>query len=175
LAKGVLNKITQTSKDLADDKDKLAKGGRSDTQKSKLEKEINNLTENLDNLTQSMQDIVDLGKDPSHVYALASQTQSGTNMVTRNKDGTIEIRGSNDAEHIHEITHANVARKFGDLDDQKHWDENGILLHHWPLGIRDEVLAYRRQYAFDNNSFGQKGIPSVQSIFANRRRLYSKT
>ncbi|MEW7278828.1 DUF6443 domain-containing protein [Aquimarina sp. 2201CG1-2-11] len=83
--------------------------------------EINNGIKDIDRaiskLEQSAQDIIDLGADTKNMYDLTEGDASdGQHSVSLGSNGIINIEGSNNAEHIHELTHAALSLRLNNGD-----------------------------------------------------------
>ena len=76
--------------------------------------------------------------------------------------GTINIDGSNDAFHIHEIDH--TAKSLASADGLR-FNNDGYLTPalNPATGTLDEISAYQAQYAFDPNSL-MKHAKNISSV-----------
>ena len=98
-------------------------------------------------LKQSLADIETIGK-ASDTYRLTGPSKNdGTHGVIRGKDGVINIEGSNQGLHIHEIRHIGQSIAAGGL----RFKEGQLLNSASTLEGRrnNEINAYQTQYSFD--------------------------
>lgn len=113
---------------------------------------IDSRTEQLD---QTMGDIDALGADQDHVYDLVSGDNQGGGKhgVTQGGNGVINIYGSNDGLHIHEIRHVSLSLSSeGGLEFR-----NGGLAPTTPTGSLDEIQGYKAQFGYTGSGPGSAG------------------
>ncbi|MCV9387475.1 RHS repeat-associated core domain-containing protein [Reichenbachiella ulvae] len=129
--------------------------GLSDKQKSKLQKKIDKLDGRVESLQGTISDVVALGADQDHVYDLVSGDNqgSGKHGVTQGEDGVINIYGSNDGLHVHEIKHVSLSLVSA---EGLSFDKNNNLLGTSPetYGADDEVAGYKAQYGYTGSGPG---------------------
>ncbi len=136
----------------------IKNGELSDKQIKKLQKEVNSNNSLIGELQSSLCDIQNLGADQNHIYDLVNNT-GVENHVYLGDDGVINIQGTNDALHIHEIKHValslNSAQGF-------QWNSDNLLMPTMGHGKDDEITAYKAQYAFSPTSLVNS--PSYEGI-----------
>ncbi|WP_407268284.1 RHS repeat domain-containing protein [Tenacibaculum maritimum] len=128
---------------------KLGKEGISDKKKARLEKRIAGIDSRTESLDGSIADIDALGADQENTFDLVS-SNSDTNHVKKGSDGVINIQGSTDALHIHEIKHTALS-----LSSEKGLDFNSNNYLKPALssnGLKDEIAAYKAQHAYSPSS-----------------------
>lgn len=106
-------------------------------------------------MDKSIKDIDFLGES-EHTFRLADG--GALNHITQGEDGVINIQGSNDAIHIHEIRHVSMA--LNSEEGMQFSDESGYLKATQGIGLLDEMEGYKAQYAFRPSSlpFSVKNI-----------------
>jgi hypothetical protein len=118
-------------------------------QRSDIQGRINEVDAMSERVQGSIRDIITLGADTEHTYSLAAGSGSSHNVVKDQQTGIIRIEGSTDALHIHEIKHVAMALA---TPDGLRFNNDGKLRATTPSGERDEIEAYRTQFAFAPNS-----------------------
>jgi len=146
LKKKVIKKTLSLEGKKSDLQAKANEKGISDKKKARLEKRIANIDSRIESLDESFDNINAIGAD-ERTFDLVSNSNE-TNHVKKGNDGVINIQGSSDAIHIHEISH--VAQSLKSSEGLKF--KNNFLLPTSSNGLRDEIKGYRAQYGFDPSS-----------------------
>ena len=128
---------------------KLNKEGISDKQKARLENRIADIDSRTESLDGSIADIDALGADQEHTFDLVSNSNE-TNHVKKGSDGVINIQGSSDALHIHEIKHTALSLSS---EEGLQFNANNFLKPALSSnGLLDEIAGYKAQYGFQPSS-----------------------
>ena len=145
--------------DVATKQDALS--SKSDLTKNE-KKELRNLERRSDQLTKSMGDIITLGADKNNAFDLKNGENQGAGKqgVEKGSDGTINIYGSSDEFHIHEIRHV-----ANNLTGGLRFDKNNNLVTNNPLsgGLYEEMSGYHAQFGYSNSGVGKE--ESVDKLF----------
>ncbi len=123
---------------------------------------LNEVTARIGSLEESKLAIDALGADKENTYDLVGGDESndGRHFVQKGNDGTINIQGSNDALHVHEIKHVSLSlASTGGLQ----FNSSGYLRPVDPTGERDEIAGYQAQYSFSPNTL-PSGASSLNAI-----------
>lgn len=141
---GEVNKQRDKISAKLDGKKELSEGKR-DRLSNRLEK----LDSRLSGLEVAKSDIGILGDDPDHTYDLVN-TSGETHGVQKGEDGVINIEGSNDALHIHEVHHTALSVNS---ESGLQFSSGGRLRPALSAsGLADEIDAYKVQYSFSPTS-----------------------
>jgi RHS repeat-associated protein len=149
LKNNIQKKMDGLSKDKAglqaklNDKDKPV----SDKERAKIESKISDIDARSGRLESSKGDIDKLGADQDHTYDLVSGS-GNEHHVTQGDDGVINIEGSSDALHVHEIKHVSQSLDKGKLE----FSAEKLLKPSTLTGEVDEIKAYQAQYSFSPSS-----------------------
>lgn len=138
--------------ELAAKRDELS--AKSDLSKDE-KKELNQLTRRTDELTRTIGDILTLGTDENHGFDLVSGDNQGAGKhgVSKDSDGAINIFGSSDELHIHEIRH--VANNLpGGLRFNK--QNYMIANHNREGGLYEEMSGYDAQFGYSGGGVGRE-------------------
>ncbi len=140
-----------------------------------IKKQIRKLDRSNNSLLGTTNDIIDLGNDQQNTYDLTSGDASdGEHSVSLDDDGVINIEGgNNNAEHIHELTHAALPLRANDGNHV--FNERGNLTTTGSNQIVHERKAYTAQFFYDSRSlprtsqltisdYRQIGLPYIASI-----------
>ena len=156
LKRSINNRIESINKNTSKLKSEIETGkGRflfwsyklNDNQKTNRRDKISENGQKVELLKQSLTDIETIGK-ASDTYRLTGPSKSdGTHGVIRGEDGVINIEGSNQGLHIHEIRHIGQSIAAGGL----RFKEGQLLNSASTLegGRNNEINAYQTQYSFD--------------------------
>ena len=156
LKRSINNRIESINKNTSKLKSEIETGkGRflfwsyklNDNQKTNRRDKISENGQKVELLKQSLADIETIGK-ASDTYRLTGPSKNdGTHGVIRGKDGVINIEGSNQGLHIHEIRHIGQSIAAGGL----RFKEGQLLNSASTLegGRNNEINAYQTQYSFD--------------------------
>lgn len=128
---------------------KLNQDGISDKKKARLENRIADIDSRTESLDGTISDIDALGADQDHTFDLVSNSNE-TNHVKKGSDGVINIQGSNDALHIHEIKH--TALSLSSEDGLQFNSQNLLKPALSSNGILDEIAGYKAQYGYEPSS-----------------------
>ena len=131
----------------------------SDRQKATTEAKIKDINSRTSSLESSSGKIDALGADQEHTYDLVN-TDGEKHQVVMGSDGVIDIQGSNDALHIHEIDH--VANSLGSIGGLQ-FSDGYLKVSLSSSGDLDEIGAYRSQYSFSPSSL-PSSTNSINSI-----------
>jgi RHS repeat-associated protein len=155
LTKNIEAKKSDLGKEIAKQQGKLNNDKLSEEDRTKINGEITDLTARVQQLDKSLGDIKALGEDTEHTYDLVG-SNSDEHHVEKDKSGIINIQGSSDALHIHEIRHValSLASKAG-----LQFDNKGLLSATTIVGLRDEIEGYSAQYGYD-----PKTLPSPLGV-----------
>lgn len=148
LKEKINNRKNSLSKTKSKLQGKLNEKGISDKKKARLEKRIANIDARTKSLDKTISNIDALGADKDNVFDLVSNSNE-TNHVKKGSDGVIAIQGSNDALHIHEISH--VAQSLNSKKGLQ-FSKSGFLLSTTRNGLKDEITGYRAQYGYEPSS-----------------------
>jgi len=152
-AEKLKGKINDTKASLAKTRSKLEgklnEEGISDKKKARLENRVADIDSRTESLDSSIADIDALGADQEHTFDLVSNSNE-TNHVKKGSDGVINIQGSNDALHIHEIKH--VSLSLSSEDGLQFNSKNFLKPALSSNGILDEIAGYKAQYGFSPSS-----------------------
>lgn len=128
---------------------KLGKEGISDKKKARLEGRIADIDSRTESLDGTIADIDALGADQDNTFDLVSNSNE-TNHVKKGSDGVINIQGSNDALHIHEIKH--TALSLSSEDGLQFNSKNFLKPALSSNGLQDEIAGYKAQYGYQPSS-----------------------
>jgi hypothetical protein len=112
----------------------------------------------------TIKDIDALGADQNNTFDLVSNSNE-TNHVKKGSDGVINIQGSTDALHIHEIKH--VALSLSSKNGLEFTSKNFLKPALSSNGYLDEIAGYKAQYGYEPNSLpgSVSGIDGIDLRF----------
>jgi RHS repeat-associated protein len=118
------------------------------------EKSIARIDSRTDQLNQTIKDIDALGADKNNTFDLVSGDNQGDGKhgVSRGSDGVVNIYGSNDGLHVHEIRHVSLSLSSGGLIFR-----DGKLAPTTPRGAFDEIEGYKAEYGYTGSGPGSAG------------------
>ncbi len=116
-------------------------------------------------LLESNLNVIDqIGNDKDNIFSLTPVDKNIPHNVVKGEDGIINIQASSDSMALHEITHIGQSYDKGGLT----FKNNQLINASKNIGgiVRNEILAYRTQFAMDQNSMPIP-IISINSIDGN--------
>ncbi|NME72564.1 RHS repeat domain-containing protein [Flammeovirga aprica] len=154
-----VNKLARINK-------KINTGKVSSRKQSKFKMKITEINDENELLKTAISDIDQIAKAPETFRLTGPDSDNGKHGVVKGSNGVINIEGSNDGLHIHEIRHVVQSLKSGGLrfKGNKLLNAANIKSPYYKAETRNnEVNAYRTQYAFDG-SFPVSGTGSLKDI-----------
>lgn len=155
----VQSRIDQLGKQKTKLQGKLENGDLSDKQRSRIEKRIGGIDQSTEQLNGTIDAIDALGADQDNTFDLVNNSGE-SNHVKKGSDGVINIQGTTDALHVHEITHVSLSLKAGGLQ----FGKGNYLLATSRDGFADESTAYKVQFSFAPSSLPGSGVNSHNDI-----------
>lgn len=127
-----------------------AKGKNTENQ----ERSIATIDSRTDQMNQTIREIDALGADEDNTYDLVrgDNQGGGKHGVTKGSDGVINIYGSSDGLHVHEIRHVSLSLNSGGLVFR-----NRQLTPTTPRGEVDEIEGYKAQFGYTGSGPGSAG------------------
>jgi hypothetical protein len=118
-------------------------------------------------LEKTKSNIDALGADQEHTFDLVSGDNQGAGKhgISKGSDGVINIYGSNDGLHVHEIRHVALSL---DSDNGLEFNSSNQLKSTTANGLFDEIEGYSAQYGFTGSGPGSAGSrDDIISTIAN--------
>ncbi|NLN26080.1 MAG: hypothetical protein GX163_10655 [Bacteroidetes bacterium] len=165
LQKNIENRRDKQQNDINRIQNKIDNKNLSEKAIARKQKRLDNKQGRVDEMDKSIEDI-DLLDKSEHTFRLVGGGE--LNRVTQGDDGVINIQGSSDAIHIHEIRH--VSLSLSSEEGMQFSNESGYLKTTQGIGLLDEMEGYKAQYAFRPGSlpFSVKNINEFNPSGRNR-------